>query len=100
MANDIDTNFSIEGEETPVLPTESDAEIESEGTPPPLWKQAAGAVAGALIALTLYTIYEAVTPVVTAFLSPTEHAEEQTVHGTDSAHVSTSARKQRGAQQE
>lgn len=91
MQNDIDSNFAVE-EETPVLPEDGSDEQEEKPSMPPLWKQAAGAVAGALVALALYSVYEAVSPMVTAVVTPT-HATHAV--STSAAHVSTSGRKQR-----
>lgn len=97
MPDDIHTNFSVDAPAAPApepLPDEEDAPM------PPLWKQAVGAVAGSLIALALYTVYEAASPVVTAWVSGGErHAAAPAVQEEPAPappRVSTSGRRKRG----
>lgn len=97
MPEDIHTNFAVEGAEPVTHPVSADSEGADDGTPP-LWKQAVGAVVGSLVALALYTAYEAAAPTVTGWLSgdPT-HAAEERHHEepTPGKKVSTGSRQKR-----
>lgn len=94
MPDDIDSRFAVDR----ALPEAHGGppEAEDDDDPlPPLWKQAAGAVAGALLAMVLSGVYGSVAPVVTAWLlPPREGAAAEAPHAAPSAQ-STAARSRR-----
>lgn len=95
MPEDIHTNFAVEG---PSAPNTTPPVEDDDDGPPPLWKQGLGAIAGSLIALALYTTYEAAAPVVTGWILPKEerHAVAEERHEEMPVKkVSTSARQKR-----
>lgn len=97
MPEDIHTNFVIEGTQPATPPVSVDQDDADDG-PPPLWKQGLGAVVGSLVALALYSAYEAAAPTVTGWLSGEEkHAAAQEHNGEPATvkKVSTGARQKR-----